>query len=128
VADGFSADAQTKIVDADAIPDGWEGLDIGPRTRALFAAQIADAGTVVWNGPVGVFEMAPFSAGTRAIAEAVAACPGLTVIGGGDSAAAIRSFGIDENRFGHISTGGGASLEFLEGRTLPGLAVLEETP
>ncbi len=128
VADGFSADAQTKIVDADAIPDGWEGLDIGPRTRELFAAQIADAGTVVWNGPVGVFEMAPFSAGTRAIAEAVAACPGLTVIGGGDSAAAIRSFGIDENRFGHISTGGGASLEFLEGRTLPGLAVLEETP
>jgi len=128
VADGFSADAQTKIVDADAIPDGWEGLDIGPRTRALFAAQIADAGTVVWNGPVGVFEMAPFSAGTRAVAEAVAACPGLTVIGGGDSAAAIRSFGMDENRFGHISTGGGASLEFLEGRTLPGLAVLEETP
>jgi len=128
VADGFSADAQTKIVDADAIPDGWEGLDIGPRTRALFAAQVADAGTVVWNGPVGVFEMAPFSAGTRAVAEAVAACPGLTVIGGGDSAAAIRSFGMDENRFGHISTGGGASLEFLEGRTLPGLAVLEETP
>ena len=128
VADGFSADAQTRIVDADAIPDGWEGLDIGPRTRALFAAQIADAGTVVWNGPVGVFEMAPFSAGTRAVAEAVAACPGLTVIGGGDSAAAIRSFGIDEDRFGHISTGGGASLEFLEGRTLPGLAVLEETP
>lgn len=128
VADGFSADAQTKIVDADAIPDGWEGLDIGPRTRGLFAAQIADAGTVVWNGPVGVFEMAPFSAGTRAVAEAVAACPGLTVIGGGDSAAAIRSFGMDENRFGHISTGGGASLEFLEGRTLPGLAVLEETP
>ena len=128
VADGFSADAQTRIVDADAIPDGWEGLDIGPRTRALFAAQIADAGTVVWNGPVGVFEMAPFSAGTRAVAEAVAACPGLTVIGGGDSAAAIRSFGMDENRFGHISTGGGASLEFLEGRTLPGLAVLEETP
>ena len=128
VADGFSADAQTRIVDADAIPDGWEGLDIGPRTRALFAAQIADAGTVVWNGPVGVFEMAPFSAGTRAVAEAVAACPGLTVIGGGDSAAAIRSFGMDEDRFGHISTGGGASLEFLEGRTLPGLAVLEETP
>jgi len=128
VADGFSADAQTRIVDADAIPDGWEGLDIGPRTRALFAAQVADAGTVVWNGPVGVFEMAPFSAGTRAVAEAVAACPGLTVIGGGDSAAAIRSFGMDENRFGHISTGGGASLEFLEGRTLPGLAVLEETP
>jgi len=128
VADGFSADAQTRIVDADAIPDGWEGLDIGPRTRALFAAQIADAGTVVWNGPVGVFEMAPFSAGTRAVAEAVAACPGLTVIGGGDSAAAIRSFGMDEDRFGHISTGGGASLEFLEGRTLPGLAALEETP
>lgn len=127
VAKSFAADAETMIVDADAIPDGWQGLDIGPRTRELFATSISDAGTVVWNGPVGVFEMAPFAGGTRAVADAVAACPGFTVIGGGDSAAAIRSFGIDESRFGHISTGGGASLEFLEGRTLPGLAVLEET-
>lgn len=128
VADDFSADAHTQIVAADAIPDGWQGLDIGPRTRELFSSQIADAGTVVWNGPVGVFEMAPFAAGTRAIADAVASCPGFTVIGGGDSAAAVRSLGIDESRFDHISTGGGASLEFLEGRSLPGLVVLDELP
>lgn len=127
VADAFAADAQTQIVPADAIPAGWQGLDIGPRTREIFAAKIADAGTVVWNGPVGVFEFAAFAAGTAAIAEAVASCPGFTVIGGGDSAAAIRTLGIPDERFGHISTGGGASLEFLEGRTLPGLAVLEET-
>lgn len=127
VARAFSPDAETMVVDAHDIPDGWQGLDIGPRSRELFATKIADAGTVVWNGPVGVFEMAPFAEGTRAVAEAVAACPGFTVIGGGDSAAAIRSFGIDESNFGHISTGGGASLEFLEGRTLPGLAVLEES-
>lgn len=127
VADAFAADAQTQVVPADAIPAGWQGLDIGPRTREIFAAKIADAGTVVWNGPVGVFEFAAFAAGTAAIAEAVASCPGFTVIGGGDSAAAIRTLGIPDERFGHISTGGGASLEFLEGRTLPGLAVLEET-
>ena len=127
VADAFAADAQTQIVPADAIPAGWQGLDIGPRTREIFAEKIADAGTVVWNGPVGVFEFAAFAAGTAAIAEAVASCPGFTVIGGGDSAAAIRTLGIPDERFGHISTGGGASLEFLEGRTLPGLAVLEET-
>lgn len=127
VADAFAADAQTQIVPADAIPAGWQGLDIGPRTREIFAAKIADAGTVVWNGPVGVFEFAAFAAGTAAVAEAVASCPGFTVIGGGDSAAAIRTLGIPDERFGHISTGGGASLEFLEGRTLPGLAVLEET-
>lgn len=125
VADGFAPDAQTKVVASDRIPDGWQGLDIGPRTRELFAAAIADAGTIVWNGPVGVFEMAPFAAGTRAVAEAVAMCPGFTVIGGGDSAAAVRQLGIPDERFGHISTGGGASLEFLEGRTLPGLSVLE---
>lgn len=127
VADAFAADAQTQVVPADAIPAGWQGLDIGPRTREIFAEKIADAGTVVWNGPVGVFEFAAFAAGTAAIAEAVASCPGFTVIGGGDSAAAIRTLGIPDERFGHISTGGGASLEFLEGRTLPGLAVLEET-
>jgi phosphoglycerate kinase len=125
VANAFAADAQTMIVDADAIPDDWMGLDIGPRTRKLFASAIADAGTVVWNGPVGVFEMEAFSAGTRSVAEAVSACGGLTVIGGGDSAAAVRVLGIDETTFSHISTGGGASLEFLEGKVLPGLTVLE---
>jgi len=127
VADSFSAGASTKVVPADAIPDGWQGLDIGPRTRELFASKISDAGTVVWNGPVGVFEFDAFAAGTASVAEAVAACPGFTVIGGGDSAAAIRALGIPEEKFDHISTGGGASLEFLEGRSLPGLAVLEET-
>ncbi|MFM8514722.1 MAG: phosphoglycerate kinase [Actinomycetota bacterium] len=125
VADACALDARTMVVPADEIPDGWQGLDIGPRTRELFAAAIADAGTIVWNGPVGVFEMEPFAAGTRAVAEAVADCPGFTVIGGGDSAAAVRQLGIPDERFGHISTGGGASLEFLEGRTLPGLLVLE---
>ena len=126
VADAFAADAAHEVVAADAIPDGWMGLDIGPRTRELFASRIADAGTVVWNGPVGVFEMPAFAAGTRAVAEAVAASPAFTVIGGGDSAAAIRALGMDESAFDHISTGGGASLEFLEGKPLPGLTVLEE--
>ena len=125
VADSFSADAATQVVPADSIPDGWQGLDVGPQTRALFAEKLADAGTVVWNGPVGVFEMAAFAAGTRSVADAVAASPAFTVIGGGDSAAAIRCFGIPDEKFGHISTGGGASLEFLEGRVLPGLTVLE---
>jgi len=127
VADRFAADAQTEIVAADAIPDGWMGLDIGPRTRELFASKIADAGTVVWNGPMGVFEMEPFAGGTLAVAQAMAGSSGFTVIGGGDSAAAVRQLDVDETRFTHISTGGGASLEFLEGKTLPGLAVLEET-
>jgi phosphoglycerate kinase len=126
IADAFAADAQTKIVDAGAIPDGWMGLDIGPRTRELFASKIADAGTVVWNGPMGVFEMGPFAGGTLAVARAMAASSALTVIGGGDSAAAVRILDVDEDKFTHISTGGGASLEFLEGKTLPGLAVLEE--
>jgi phosphoglycerate kinase len=126
IADAFAADAVTEVVAADAIPAGWMGLDIGPRTSELFASRIADAGTVVWNGPMGVFEMAPFAGGTRAVAEAMAASSAMTVIGGGDSAAAVRILGVDEDAFTHISTGGGASLEFLEGKVLPGLAVLEE--
>jgi len=127
VADTFAADAEVRVVPAHEIPDGWMGLDIGPRTAQLYAERISDAGTIVWNGPMGVFEMEPFAAGTRAVAEAMAAAPGMTVVGGGDSAAAIRILGVDEASFDHISTGGGASLEFLEGKELPGLAVLEDT-
>lgn len=126
VADRFAADADVKVVPADSIPDGWMGLDIGPRTAQMYSDRIADAGTVVWNGPMGVFEMQPFAAGTLAVAQAMAEAPGMTVVGGGDSAAAIRILGVDESAFDHISTGGGASLEFLEGKQLPGLAVLEE--
>lgn len=125
IADDFSADANTKVVAATDIPDGWKGLDIGPATTAAFAAQIADAGTVVWNGPMGVFELAPFAAGTKGVAQAMIASDAMTVVGGGDSAAAIRVLGLDESAFSHISTGGGASLEFLEGKELPGLRVLE---
>ena len=125
VADAFAADSPHDVVAVDAIPDGRMGLDIGPESAELFAAKLADAGTVFWNGPMGVFEMEPFSHGTKAVAEAITRAPGLTVVGGGDSAAAVRTLGLDEKAFGHISTGGGASLEFLEGKTLPGIAVLE---
>ncbi len=126
VATAFSADAEHKVVAVDSIEDGWMGLDIGPNSRELFARALADARTVVWNGPMGVFEMAPYAEGTRAVAEAITHVDGLSVVGGGDSAAAVRLLGIDESGFSHISTGGGASLEFLEGRTLPGIAVLED--
>jgi phosphoglycerate kinase len=124
-ADAFSADAAVSVTPADAIPDDLMGLDVGPLTVDLFTAELVDARTVFWNGPMGVFELAPFQEGTRGVAEAVAAVEGLSVVGGGDSAAAVRRLGLDEEAYGHISTGGGASLEYLEGRELPGLAVLE---
>jgi 3-phosphoglycerate kinase len=123
----FAPDADHEVVPVTDFPADREGVDAGPRTRALFAAKLADARTVFWNGPVGVFEFPAFSAGTRAVAEAVAAVDGLTVVGGGDSAAAVRALGISEKSFGHISTGGGASLEYLEGKTLPGLTALEDS-
>ncbi|NMO89678.1 phosphoglycerate kinase [Actinomycetospora sp. TBRC 11914] len=126
VASEFSADAETRTVSVGEIPEGWMGLDVGPETVSLFASKLGDAATVFWNGPMGVFELAPFAAGTTGVAEAVADSPAFSVIGGGDSASAIRAAGLDEERFGHISTGGGASLEFLEGKELPGIAVLEE--
>jgi phosphoglycerate kinase len=125
VAAEVSDDAETEVVPATAIPDDRKGLDVGPATVQEFAAALAGARTVFWNGPMGVFEVAPFAEGTRGVARAIAGCDGLTVVGGGDSAAAIVQLGLDEAAFGHISTGGGASLEFLEGRTLPGIAVLE---
>jgi len=129
VADEFKADSPALVVAADAIPDGKIGLDIGPESSALFASKIVDAKTVVWNGPAGVFEFEAFSGGTRAVAQALIDAGtngGFTIVGGGDSAAAVRTLGFDEAGFGHISTGGGASLEFLEGKTLPGIAVLED--
>ncbi|MGW6978497.1 phosphoglycerate kinase [Streptomyces sp. NPDC054932] len=117
--------ATFETVDADKIPADKEGLDIGPKTRELYASKIADAKTVFWNGPVGVFEHPDYAGGTAAIAQALLDSSAFTVVGGGDSAAAVRILGFDENAFGHISTGGGASLEYLEGKTLPGLAALE---
>ncbi|MFF9282255.1 phosphoglycerate kinase [Streptomyces griseosporeus] len=120
------APATYTTVDADAIPADQEGLDIGPKTRELYASKLADAATVFWNGPMGVFEHPDYAGGTRAVAQALVDADGFTVVGGGDSAAAVRTLGFDENAFGHISTGGGASLEYLEGKTLPGLAALED--
>jgi phosphoglycerate kinase len=126
VADAFSAEANTRTVPADAIPDGWLGLDIGPASVAAFADRLAGAKTVFWNGPMGVFELAPFADGTRGVAQAIIDSGAYSVVGGGDSAAAVRALGLDEAGFSHISTGGGASLEYLEGKTLPGLCVLEQ--
>ncbi|KQY59391.1 phosphoglycerate kinase [Aeromicrobium sp. Root495] len=126
VAPAFSADAPATVVAADAIPDDQMGLDIGPDSAAHFASIVSAAKTVFWNGPMGVFEFEAFSGGTRAVAKALTEVDGLSVVGGGDSAAAVRQLGFTDDQFGHISTGGGASLEYLEGKTLPGLAILEE--
>lgn len=130
VADQFAADAENKVVDATEIPEGWMGLDIGPASAEAFGKVLAESKTVFWNGPMGVFEMEAFAAGTREVAQAIIdattnnGC--FSVVGGGDSAAAVRTLGLNEDGFSHISTGGGASLEFLEGKTLPGVSVLED--
>src|SRR5690349_16534660 len=125
VAARMAADAPHRVVAADAIPADQMGLDIGPESAARFAAAVGTAGTVFWNGPMGVFELAPYAAGTRAVGQAMTGGGAFTVVGGGDTGAAIRALGFDEKAFGHVSTGGGASLEFIQGRTLPGLAALD---
>jgi phosphoglycerate kinase len=123
VADRFDASAELQVVPSDGIPGGWMGVDIGPSTAATYREVIAQAGTVFWNGPMGAFEIPPFAAGTRAVAEAMADCHGATVAGGGDSGAALAAFGLAD-RLTHVSTGGGASLEMMEGKVLPGVAAL----
>ena len=123
IADRFAPDADTAVVKAGQIPDGWEGLDIGPETVKLYCTAVADAGTVIWNGPMGVFEFDKFAVGTRAVAEALSKTDAITIVGGGDSAAAVEQLGYAD-KMTHISTGGGASLEFLEGKKLPGVACL----
>jgi phosphoglycerate kinase len=123
IADRFAADAQRRELDGLEVPDGWMGLDTGPMTAASYTREIAAAGTVFWNGPMGAFELEPFAAGTRAVAQAVAAASGTTVVGGGDSAAALTRFGL-EGSVDHLSTGGGATLALVEGQDLPGLDVL----
>jgi phosphoglycerate kinase len=125
IAERFEAGAQRRALDGVEVPAGWMGLDVGPRTTAAFGEAIAAAGTVFWNGPMGAFELEPFAAGTRAVAESVAAAPGTTVVGGGDSAAALMAFGLGE-RVDWLSTGGGASLELMEGRELPGVEALDD--
>ncbi len=123
VGDRFAEDAETRTIDGVDVPDGWMGLDIGPQSAREYAEVIGQAGTVFWNGPMGAFELEPFAAGTHAVAEAVAAAPGTTVVGGGDSAAALRQFGL-EDEVTHLSTGGGATLELIEGKQLPGVEAL----
>jgi phosphoglycerate kinase len=123
--DRFAEDAERRVLDGVEVPDGWMGLDVGPRTVEEFSREIETAGTVFWNGPMGAFEMEPFAAGTRGVAEAVANAPGTTVVGGGDSGAALQQFGLAD-RVDHLSTGGGASLELLEGKRLPGVEVLDD--
>jgi phosphoglycerate kinase len=123
--DRFDADAERREQDGTDVPDGWMGLDIGPRSAAAYGEEIGRAGTVFWNGPMGAFEMEPFAGGTRTVAEAVAAAQGTTVVGGGDSAAALAQFGLDDE-VDHLSTGGGAALELLEGKSLPGVEVLDD--
>ena len=125
IATAYAPDAENKVIDSDNIPEGWMGLDIGPKTRELFRKTIIEAKTVIWNGPMGVFEMPAFAEGTRAVAAACAECKGTTIIGGGDSASAVKKLGFAK-QMTHISTGGGASLEFLEGKVLPGVAVLND--
>lgn len=125
VADTFAEDAATFVVSVEAIPEGWMGLDIGPATAERYAKAIAGAAQVFWNGPLGVFEMAPFAGGTRAVALAMAACPGVTVVGGGDSVAAVNKFGVAD-KMDHVSMGGGASLEYIEGAELPGVVSLPD--
>lgn len=128
IAQDIAADAETDVVKVEqGIPEGWKGLDIGPQTAAAYAQAVLDSATVVWNGPMGVFEVEPFAAGTVAVARALAQTDGFTVVGVGDSAAAVRLLDIDADAIDHISTGGGASLELLEGKTLPGIAVLEDS-
>jgi phosphoglycerate kinase len=125
MADDFSADASTQTVLAAQMRENWKGLDVGPITVERYADALAEAGTVFWNGPMGVFELAPFAEGTRGVAQAIVDSNAYSVVGGGDSAAAVRALGLPEDGFSHISTGGGASLEYLEGKELPGIAVLE---
>ena len=125
IADDFSNDANTKIVANGEIPDGWQGLDIGPETAKIYADAVKEAKTVVWNGPMGVFENPTLAAGTIAVAKALAETDATTIIGGGDSAAAVNQLGFGD-KMSHISTGGGASLEFLEGKVLPGVAAADD--
>jgi phosphoglycerate kinase len=127
IAQEIDAAAETRVVDDGEIPPGWLGLDIGPKSANAFCVTVAEGKTIFWNGPMGVFELRPFAEGTRKVGEAIAAADAMKVVGGGDSVAALKEFGLTD-KMTHVSTGGGASLEFLEGRTLPGVAALSERP